>query len=180
MNFLSLMKIRSGSAVSALAWVPFVLLASVQASAQNEVTDWNAIAITQARASTAPGASTPGGTNIYVAYVQLSVYNAVVAIQGGYQPYEYTVSAPPARRRMRLPSRLLTEPFSIYFPTALLLSPLPITLRWREYPTEPPNWTANPLALILPTVSLHCEPAMDAASLGRTAFPRFRNLESGS
>jgi hypothetical protein len=30
-----------------------------------------------------------------VAYVELAVYNAVVSIQGGYQPYKYTVTAPP-------------------------------------------------------------------------------------
>jgi len=59
------------------------LLTSVYSSAQNAATDWNAIAITQARASTAPGASAAGATNVYVAYVELAVYNAVVAIQGG-------------------------------------------------------------------------------------------------
>lgn len=62
--------------------------------AQNVVTDWNAIAITQARASTAPGATSPGGTSLYVAYVQLAVYNAVNAIDGRFQPYKYTITAP--------------------------------------------------------------------------------------
>ena len=63
-------------------------------AAQNAVTDWNNIAITQARASTAPGASSPGGTSLYVAYVQLAVYNAVVGIQGGYQPYKFSAAVP--------------------------------------------------------------------------------------
>jgi hypothetical protein len=71
-----------------------VLFTSTAAMAQNTVTDWNAIAITNARASTAPGAATPGGTNIYVTYAELAVYNAVVAIQGGYQPYKYNLTAP--------------------------------------------------------------------------------------
>jgi hypothetical protein len=62
-------------------------LISTGAAAQNVVTDWNLIAITNARASTAPGAATPGGTNLYVTYAELAVYNAVVAIQGGYEPY---------------------------------------------------------------------------------------------
>jgi len=70
------------------------LLISANATAQNVVTDWNLIAITNARASTAPGAATPGGTNVYITYAELAVYNAVVAIQGGYQPYKYTVTAP--------------------------------------------------------------------------------------
>ncbi len=74
--------------------IAVALLVSTTATAQNVVTDWNAIAITNARASAAPGANTPGGTNLYVAYVELAVYNAVVSIQGGYQPYKYDVSAP--------------------------------------------------------------------------------------
>lgn len=94
MNFLSLMKTKPFPSMSTLALIPIVLLTSVYSSAQNAATDWNAIAITQARASTAPGASAAGATNVYVAYVELAVYNAVVAIQGGYQPYEYTVTAP--------------------------------------------------------------------------------------
>jgi len=70
------------------------VLISTTATAQNVVTDWNAIAITQARASIAPAAASPGGTNVYVTYEALAVYNAVVSIQGGYQPYKYTVTAP--------------------------------------------------------------------------------------
>ena len=76
------------------AVVPLILLASIQAAGQNVVTDWNAIGITQARASTASGASSAGGGNVYIAYEALAVYNAVVAIDGKYQPYKYSVSAP--------------------------------------------------------------------------------------
>ena len=64
------------------------------AQAQNVVTQWNDIAITQARASTEPGATSAGATSLYVAYVQLAVYNSVVAIEGRFQPYEYSVPAP--------------------------------------------------------------------------------------
>ena len=64
------------------------------ARAQNAITQWNEIATTQARASTAPGSATAGGTSVYVAYPTLAAYNAVVAIQGKYQPYMYSVSAP--------------------------------------------------------------------------------------
>jgi PAP2 superfamily len=69
-------------------------LISLSAMAQNDVTDWNAIAITQARASTAPGATSSSGTGLYVAYVQLAVYNAVNAIDGRFRPYKYTITAP--------------------------------------------------------------------------------------
>lgn len=71
------------------------VLSTLSATAQNAVTDWNAIAITQARASTAPGATSAGGTSLYAAYVQLAVYNAVNAIDGRFQPYKYTITAPP-------------------------------------------------------------------------------------
>ena len=64
------------------------------ANAQNAVTDWNNIAITEARKSTAPGATTGGASAIYVAYMQLAVYNAVNAIDGGFEPYKYSLTAP--------------------------------------------------------------------------------------
>ena len=70
------------------------LLFATGATAQNAVTDWNNIAINQAKLSTAPGSATPGGTGVYVAYVELAVYNAVNAINGGFEPYKYTVTAP--------------------------------------------------------------------------------------
>jgi hypothetical protein len=76
-----------------IAAVATLLFAS-GATAQNAVTDWNNIAITQAKLSTAPGSATPGGTGVYVAYVELAVYNAVNAINGGFEPYKYTVTAP--------------------------------------------------------------------------------------
>src|SRR5215471_1686920 len=70
-----------------------LVLAATGAAAQNAVTDWNNIAITAAAASKAPGSATPGGMGVYVAYMQLAVYNAVNAIDGGYTPYKYTLIA---------------------------------------------------------------------------------------
>src|SRR5690349_12220393 len=64
------------------------------AIAQNAVTNWNNIAITAARASKASGAATPGGAGIYVAYAELAVYNAVNAIDGNFEPYKYSLTAP--------------------------------------------------------------------------------------
>jgi hypothetical protein len=72
-----------------------ILVMVTGAFAENFVTDWNDIAITAARASSAPGSSTPGGTGVYVAYMQLAVYNAVNAIEGGFEPYKYSLTAPP-------------------------------------------------------------------------------------
>jgi hypothetical protein len=71
----------------------FGLIVSPALHAQNVVTQWNDIAITQARASTAPGASSAGATSLYVAYVEIAVYNSEVAIEGHFEPYEYSVPA---------------------------------------------------------------------------------------
>jgi hypothetical protein len=87
-----------GSLRSALRFTSCVTIWSavmlpLRSPAQNVVTQWNDIAITQARASTEPGATSAGATSLYVAYVQLAVYNSVVAIEGRFQPYEYSVPA---------------------------------------------------------------------------------------
>jgi len=74
-------------AIVALSMVPAAI-------AQNAITNWNNIAITAARASKAPGSATPGAASIYVAYMQLAVYNAVNAIEGGFEPYKYSLKAP--------------------------------------------------------------------------------------
>jgi hypothetical protein len=89
-----------GTLWSARRFTPFLAIClaftpPLGAQAQNVVTQWNDIAITQARASTEPGATSAGATSLYVAYVQLAVYNSVVAIEGRFKPYEYDV---PARR----------------------------------------------------------------------------------
>ena len=84
---------RSALAVKLSIAIWFALIVPSQLQAQNVVTQWNDIAITQARASTAPGATSAGATSLYVAYVELAVYNSVVAIEGHFEPYEYNVPA---------------------------------------------------------------------------------------
>jgi len=64
------------------------------AIAQNAITNWNNIAITAARASKAPGSASGSTTAIYIAYVELAVYNAVNAIDGRFEPYKYSLTAP--------------------------------------------------------------------------------------
>jgi hypothetical protein len=79
--------------VIAIAATTALLISSV-ALAQNAVTEWNATGITAARASTAPGSATAGGTGIYLAYMHLAAYNAVNALDARFQPYKYSLTAP--------------------------------------------------------------------------------------
>ncbi|GAC1619519.1 MAG: vanadium-dependent haloperoxidase [Candidatus Acidiferrum sp.] len=68
-----------------------ILFASVGLQAQNVVIDWNNIAsttiITNAKQSST-------GSGVWLAYVQLAVYDAVNAIDPRYQPYLFTTTAP--------------------------------------------------------------------------------------
>ncbi len=53
---------------------------------------WNAIAM---RTVVTVGGQSPAPSFVYAAYVQAAVYNAVVAIEGGYQPYKSTIPPHP-------------------------------------------------------------------------------------
>ena len=59
--------------------------------AQNAVTDW--ATIVQPAINTPP--KLPAIQMALRAMVQIAVYDAVVAIQGGYRPFAATISAPP-------------------------------------------------------------------------------------
>src|SRR2546425_6187208 len=53
---------------------------------------WNQIAID---AIVGTGANAPASSGVLMAIVQLGVYDAVVAITGGYEPYPPPISSPP-------------------------------------------------------------------------------------
>ena len=65
--------LRSARRLTPCLAICFAFMLTLGAQAQNEVTQWNDIAITQARASTEPGAASAGATSLYVAYVELAV-----------------------------------------------------------------------------------------------------------
>src|SRR3954467_11480921 len=65
------------------------------ASAQNAVTEWNAVAVTTAFAgNSAIPPNSPNGIPVYLAYVHLAVHDAVNAIEHRYKPYGPKFSAP--------------------------------------------------------------------------------------
>jgi hypothetical protein len=73
------------------------LVVSGVASAQNPVTDWNAIAVTTALSGNpvkSPGSTTAGGASIYLAYVHLAIFDAVNAIDRRFQSYGPEIRAP--------------------------------------------------------------------------------------
>ena len=63
--------------------------ASQALAAPNAVTDWNA----RAQTAIAPGRGS-GSATYLLAMVQLAIYDAVVAIQGGYEPFNASIQAP--------------------------------------------------------------------------------------
>jgi FtsP/CotA-like multicopper oxidase with cupredoxin domain len=71
----------------------------------NVVAEWNAIAQEIVQPAPMPGMPMPmGGTSmveafVLLSYVQAAVYNALVAIEGGYEPYESQLVAPPTASR---------------------------------------------------------------------------------
>jgi len=61
--------------------------------AQNVITDWAGIVQPAINNPSAP--RPPASSEVLHATIQLAVYNAVMAIEGGFQPYGSPVSAPP-------------------------------------------------------------------------------------
>ncbi len=67
------------------------------------ISEWNAIAVTTLSADTT---KVPQETPLYMGFVQAAVYNAVVGIEGRYEPYRFDARAPrgaSARRPQWLP-----------------------------------------------------------------------------
>ncbi|MFN2543461.1 MAG: vanadium-dependent haloperoxidase [Actinomycetota bacterium] len=84
------------TAVVLLAAVAVAGAAPVQqtlaAGGDNAVVHWNEFAVKTVLADSAR--ATPSASALYVGIVQAAVYNAVVAIEGGYQPYRFALDAP--------------------------------------------------------------------------------------
>jgi hypothetical protein len=64
----------------------------------NIVSEWNAIAQEVLQPTPMPGMPMPmasmSASFVYLAYTQIAVYDALLAIEGGYKPYAYTAPAP--------------------------------------------------------------------------------------
>jgi hypothetical protein len=65
------------------------LFATVEARAQNAVVDWNKTAVSTIIKTVNSGGVTPtaGMTGIYLAYVNLTIFDTLNAIHPGFQPY---------------------------------------------------------------------------------------------
>ena len=90
-------------AVSLGVVLMITLTIAAEAVGQNAAIQWDGIAATTIISNggyaaniskTAPGAITAGGAGLYLAFVHLAMYNAVNAIEGGYQPYHSQIVAP--------------------------------------------------------------------------------------
>jgi hypothetical protein len=80
--------------VSSAAWTSASKVNSTSAvpAGPDAVIAWNAITL---RAVLTVGLQPPPASFVYASYVQAAVYNAVVAIEGGYQPYKSSLAARP-------------------------------------------------------------------------------------
>jgi hypothetical protein len=77
-------------------WLAITLLLTASLSAQNVVSQWNAIAST---AIVTNAKESPAASGVWFAYVHLAVFDAVNAIDHRFQPYLFTAS-PPAGANM--------------------------------------------------------------------------------
>src|SRR4051794_24117510 len=71
-----------------------LLFLGSNASAQNVVTDWASIIQPAVLSNGAGGARSPGTAEILHATIQIAMYDAAMAIEGGYTPYAANLSAP--------------------------------------------------------------------------------------
>jgi hypothetical protein len=63
-----------------------------QSPAPNVITDW--VTIVQPAVTGGPSTRPPGAALVLAATIQLAVYDAVMAIEGGYEPYSTDIAAP--------------------------------------------------------------------------------------
>src|SRR3982751_5834077 len=66
-------------------------------SAQNVVTDWASIIQPAVLSNGAGGARSPGTAEVLHTTIQLAMYDAAMAIEGGYAPFAANLSAPNGR-----------------------------------------------------------------------------------
>src|SRR5512133_515512 len=69
-----------------------IKVARAEPAGPGAVIAWNAIML---RTVVTVGQQPPPPSFVYAAYVQAAVYNAVVAIEGGYQPYKSNIARDP-------------------------------------------------------------------------------------
>lgn len=75
----------------------------VAAPKRNAVTDWMSIVAPAVHSAAEP--RRPGSSAVLHTVAHLAVYDAVVAIEGGYQPYTTAIDAPDGADLRRAPAR---------------------------------------------------------------------------
>ena len=84
-------------AIRMFSTILFGLALTSVATAQNPVTEWDAIAVTTVTSGSpviSPGSNFGGGAGIYLAYAHLAMYDAVNAIDHRFQSYGPDIPAP--------------------------------------------------------------------------------------
>src|SRR4029453_11971375 len=137
--------------LSLLTALTFVFVHAVSATLPpgNTVQQWNKIAEDTVVGS---GAFQPEGV-VYMAYVSAAVYDAVVAIEGGFEPYGPPIPAPPGASVDAAVVEAAYRPLWAYFPTESC------------NPASPPNVYAFCLA-VRPSLAMFYEEALAAIPPG--------------
>lgn len=92
----------------------------------NIVAEWNAIAQEILQPTPMPGMPMPmGGTSmsaafVHLSYMQAAIYNALVAIEGGYEPYHSSLTADPNASRDAAVAAAAYGVLNNYFPSVAL------------------------------------------------------------
>jgi hypothetical protein len=105
------------------------------------ISDWNQIAVT-----TLAGDMTrqPIEAFLYTAFVQAAVYNAVVGIEGRYEPYRFHAHAPRGASAQAAAVAAAHKVLVTYVPSAQASLDAAMPPRWRRSPTARPRPGASP------------------------------------
>jgi hypothetical protein len=88
---------------------------------------------------------------LYVAFVQAAVYDAVVDVEGRYEPYRFHAHAPHGTSVQAAAVAAAHQVLVTYVPSARTDLDAPMRRRWRGSPTAGPRPAASPSGTALPT-----------------------------
>ena len=112
------------------------------------ISDWNAIAVTALLGDTSKQLPQ---VFLYLGFVQAAVYDAVVGIEGRYEPYRFDQRAPRRSSAQAAAVAAAHKVLVTYFSYAQATLDAAYAIHWRRFPTERRRQTALRLVSARPT-----------------------------